>query len=98
MDKNERKKIVKELKEQKKTEFEKSLPMTRNLFRQLFDFLDKKLADDGCSNTLSLTTKFLKQNNIACETVLDWLRKNGGYCDCEVLANVEEKFEDDAIL
>jgi len=24
--------------------------------------------------------------------VLDWLQEAGGFCDCEVLANAEEKF------
>ncbi|MBA4121605.1 MAG: DUF2695 domain-containing protein [Acidobacteria bacterium] len=26
--------------------------------------------------------------------LIDWLENNGGYCDCEVLANVEEKIND----
>jgi hypothetical protein len=25
-------------------------------------------------------------------TVIPWLREQGGYCDCEVLANVEERW------
>ncbi len=32
------------------------------------------------------------------EEKAEWLNENGGYCDCEVLANVEEKFDDNAIL
>ena len=98
MDKNEKKKILKALKEKKKNEFEKSLPMSRELFEQLFDFLDKKLAEVGCSNTPSLTMDFLKQNDIESEPVLAWLEEYGGYCDCEILANVEENFRSDAIL
>jgi hypothetical protein len=26
--------------------------------------------------------------------VIPWLEKNGGYCDCEVIANVEEAVSD----
>lgn len=98
MDKNERKKILKQLKEEKRMEFENSLPMERDLFEQLFDYLDKKLTDNDCSNQPLLTTEFLNRNNIPEGPVLSWLAENGGYCDCEVLYNVEEKFRDDAIL
>ena len=94
MDKNERKKIIKALKEQKKIEFENSLPMSHDLFKQLFNFLDKKSTDNGCSHTPQLTTEFLNKNNIISEPVLTWLAEHGGYCDCEILANVEEKFLD----
>ena len=26
--------------------------------------------------------------------IIEWLEENGGYCDCEVLANIEEKILD----
>jgi len=40
--------------------------------------------------------QFLKLDNV--EEITKWLGENGGYCDCEVLANLEEKFDDSAIL
>jgi len=93
MDKKERKKILRELKEKKKAEFEKSLPMDRNLFDNLFDYLDEQIEESGCSHTLKITTLFLNENNISIEPVLTWLEKHGGYCDCEVLMNVQNTFE-----
>lgn len=98
MDKNEKKKILKELKERKKINFENSLPMSRDLFVQLFDFLDKKLTDNDCSGKPSFTMEFLIQKNIECEPILSWLSEHGGYCDCEISYNTEEKFRDCAIL
>lgn len=95
MDEKERKKqLIKEFKHKQKEEFEQSLPMERILFEKLFDYLDNKLEENDCDDTNKLATQFLKNNKIEnIQTVLSWLSENGGYCDCEILANVEEKFE-----
>lgn len=97
MDKNEkerRKQIRNELRQKQQEEFEKSLPMDRPYFKKLFDCLDDQLGNLGCDNTNTLTTGFLEKNTIInVENVLSWLTENGGYCDCEILANVEQKFE-----
>lgn len=97
MDKNEkerRKQIRNELRQKQQEEFENSLPMDRKYFENLFDYLDNQLEKTGCDDTHKLTTGFLKKNKIMnVENILSWLAENGGYCDCEILANVEEKFE-----
>jgi len=93
LDKNEKKKILRELKEKEKIKFEKSLPMPRNSFQKLFNFLDEQLSTNDCTNTSVLTVSFLKQNNIPVEPILTWLEEHGGYCDCEILGNVEEFFD-----
>jgi hypothetical protein len=95
MNEKERKKqLIKEFKHKQKEEFEQSLPMERILFEKLFDYLDNKLEENDCDDTNKLATQFLKKNKIEnIQTVLSWLSENGGYCDCEILANVEEKFE-----
>lgn len=96
-DKNEkerRRQIHKELQEKAQIEFEKSLPVSREIFRSLFDFLDEELEKNGCDDRLKLTQQFLETNHIEnIEQVENWLKENGGFCDCEVLYNVEEKFE-----
>ncbi|MDN3691200.1 DUF2695 domain-containing protein [Chryseobacterium tructae] len=97
MDKDEkerRKQFLKELREKKQKEFEQSLPMDREIFENLFDYLDNQLEENNCDDTNKLTLEFLVKNKIEnIETVLNWFAENGGYCDCEILANVEEKFE-----
>lgn len=41
-----------------------------------------------------MTTKFLENKGFEnMNEVIEWLNDQEGYCDCEVLANVEEKFE-----
>lgn len=101
-DKNEkerRKKITNELRKKAREEFEKSLPISRDIFKDLFDFLDKELTHSGCDHSLKLTKVFFISKGIDnFEETSEWLNENGGYCDCEVLANVEEKFDDNAIL
>lgn len=68
--------------------------MSRDSFQNLFNYLDTELTDKNCDNTNSITRTFLLQSNIQnADEVLEWLAKHGGYCDCEILANVEEQFE-----
>jgi hypothetical protein len=101
-DKNEierRKKIKQELREKARFEFEKSLPISQDYFRNLFDYLDGFLSENECDNTLKVTVEYLEKNNINnIEEVILWLNENGGYCDCEVLFNIEEMFDENAIL
>lgn len=96
-DKNEkepRRKIKNELRKKAHEEFEKNLPMSRELFQSLFDYLDEKLTNSDCDNTLKMTMFFLvEKSGINTDNVIEWLQDNGGNCDCEVLANVEEMFE-----
>lgn len=97
MDKEEkqrRKQILNDLKQKQQEEFEQCLPMERKLFENLFDYLDNNLEKNGCDDTNKLTVQFLEKKKLKnIETILMWLTENGGYCDCEILANVEEKFE-----
>jgi hypothetical protein len=93
-EKERRKQIKAEIRENQNMEFEKSLPMGETKFKQLFDYLDNELSENGCDNTNKLTKQYLiniGQKNI--DEVIKWLAKHGGYCDCEILANVEELFE-----
>ena len=96
-DKNERerrKQIMDDLKKKADQEFESSLPMSRDNFKKLFDYLDSELTNKACDDTNALTKTFLLQSSVEnIDNVLDWLADHGGYCDCEILSNVEEQFE-----
>jgi hypothetical protein len=65
--------------------------MSHHDLRDLFDFLDRHDAPP-CDHTLRKTVDFLKNRKIDSEKILPWLREHGGYCDCEVIFNVEDKF------
>ena len=85
--------LMEEYRHQRKREFENSLPMKKELFLELFDYLDEKSETTECQHDFSLTRQFLSDKEVDSEKVLAFLQANGGYCDCEVLFNVEEKFE-----
>lgn len=73
-------------------EFVDNLPMPADLFHQLFHTLNERLADDDCDHSMRWTEEFLADNEVDTDAVVEWLAEEGGLCDCEVIANVEEKF------
>lgn len=73
---------------------EDGLPMPRVIFLDLFDFLDQKLESLTYLADFSLTRSFLKGRDLEVEVILGFLEANGAYCDCEVLFNVAERFEE----
>ena len=94
MEKEKKKKLLAEYKQQQKKEFEASLPIPRETFLDLFDFLDQELESLTCPADFTLTISFLKGRDLEVEMILEFLEANGAYCDCEVLYNVADLFED----
>lgn len=93
-EKERRKLIAEEMRLKANQEFESNLPMSREHFEKLFDYLDEKLSNVQCEDDLKFTTDYLMSSNIEdINSVKKWLGEHSGYCDCEVLANVEEMFE-----
>ena len=94
MDKIKRKELKRQITQQEFIQFRNSLPMDEELFPKLFDYLDDELGKKGCHHTAILTQAFLDTNKISNQThVFEWLAKNGGFCDCEILSNVEDLFK-----
>lgn len=91
MDKAEKKRLLNNWKNTEKEKFESTLPISREKFKELFDYLDAKLDGNGCNHDLRFTLEFLNNHSIPLEPIVEFLQKNGGYCDCEVLVNVEDK-------
>ncbi|MDR1974445.1 MAG: DUF2695 domain-containing protein [Bacteroidales bacterium] len=93
-EKQRRKILLENIRINTKKQFEDNLPMSLDKFKKLFDYFDKELSENECDDTNKLTQNYLNsigQNNI--ENILEWLANHNGYCDCEILANVEELFE-----
>ena len=89
-EKERRNTIKRQLKNRGKEEVSNSLPISVYKINKLFDYLDEKLGVYGCDDTLKLAVSFIDENNLPKDSLIKWLNENGGYCDCEVLANVEE--------
>jgi len=93
-EKERRKQLLDDLRKKADKDFESALPMSRDNFEKLFDYLDTELNDKGCDDTNRLTKTFLNQINATnVDQILEWLADKGGFCDCEILANIEEQFE-----
>ena len=93
-EKQKRKEARKVLAQKELEDFRASLPMEDKSFSELFDYLEKALQECPCDHTLRHTTLFLTENKVCdIEKVITWLTSHGGYCDCEVLNNVEEQFD-----
>jgi hypothetical protein len=58
----------------------------------MFNAVDAAVQQDGCDHTLRATTGWLAQR-AETSAVVAWLAENGGYCDCEVVANAADHFE-----
>lgn len=94
MDKSKRKELQKKYVEEQKKDFIENIPFSPSLFESLFNYLDEVLEEHGCDDTLKYTERFLEDNELPVKKSLNWLRDNGGFCDCEVLANVEDKISE----
>ena len=64
------------------------MPMTPQQLRGLLDHLDANLK--SCDHTRRLTAIWLDAEQLDKDRVLPWLAEHGGYCDCEVLSNLDD--------
>lgn len=71
---------------------EASMPLSKEELQGLVEYLDSEEAS-GCDHTAKKTLSYLRSRSLDPERIVPWLRSLGGYCDCEVLANVEQQFE-----
>ena len=70
-----------------------ALPADAQTLKALFDHVDSRLESTECDNSLQHTLDFIKTRSLPEANFIAWLEENGGYCDCEVLANVEQVVE-----
>ena len=85
-----RKALVNQVQQVQRAQAEAQLPLFKPDLKALFDHVDERLEAEGCDHTLRHTLAFVEAKQLPRESVVKWLNENGGYCDCEVIANVEE--------
>ena len=91
MDKNDKEK-KKAWKADQKSQARAAFPLHESELVKLFDYLDAELQKQGCEHTLQLTSQWIKDSGNSEVSIITWLEDNGGYCDCEVLANTYDHF------
>jgi len=67
------------------------MPIPLDRLIELLEHLDGHL--ESCDHSLRRTRGHLKDQGLNPDSILPWLAEHGGYCDCEVLANVGELAE-----
>jgi hypothetical protein len=92
-EKQRRKELAQRAKQADAALLRASLPVSVGQLQALFNHLDNRLAKENCDDTLRHTQQFATATKLPYEALKSWLATLGGYCDCEVLANVEEKIE-----
>jgi len=85
---DERRRLLKELKARDRELAEKELPVPKGLLLSLFDRLDRSLSVDPCDHSLRFTIAWCQDQHVDPDRISEWVKTHGGYCDCEVLANV----------
>ena len=98
LSKEERKARLKQWQAAERTDLVASMPLSPQQLNSLLDYLDANLT--SCDHTTKLTDIVLHVEELDKERVLPWLGDHGGYCDCEVLYNLEglaESFRERAI-
>lgn len=86
----------KELMKKWKAQQNRKCVLSRTRVKKLFAFLDKRLEEESCDETLRFTKEWLAANISPekQEAALTEMAEMGGYCDCEVLANCYEQYSE----
>lgn len=88
MDKHQRKAALKQWKHAERAELVARMPLSPEQLHRLLDYLDANLK--ACDHTTKLAAIFLHVEKLERDKVLSWLGEQGGFCDCEVLANLAD--------
>ncbi len=86
-----KKAIQQQYKQAVQQELLQAMPIDRLELEKFLDFLEKKLAKNGCDHSFKNTIDYFK-NYPNTENILDWLVKSGGSCDCGVILNVPDTY------
>ena len=88
MDKQQRRDALKRWKDAERSDLIANSPVSPEQLRRLLDYLSDNLK--SCAHTRTLTIRFVDVEELEKDEVLSWLAEHGGFCDCEVLANLTD--------
>jgi len=91
-EKDRRKQLASGVKKAEQAREEASRPLDREVLSELFNYVDAKIEAEECDHSLRFTREFLSKRGADTPVVIEWLQSYGGFCDCEVAANVEERW------
>jgi hypothetical protein len=91
MDAARKKQLKTQYREQRRKAALAALPLPVGELKAMFSMLEAEFPQQGCDRTRRLTEEWLRNRGHDVRAVFAWPDGNGGYCDCEVLANCEEE-------
>ena len=65
------------------------MPLDRAQLEALLDHVEAAVEANGCDHTLAATEAWAAREDIDLERLHDGLEEYGGFCDCEVVMNVD---------
>lgn len=71
-----------------------ALPLTDDQMAALLRAVDQAVERFGCESDLRHTRGWLEREAVAPNAVVTWLQGHGGYCDCEVVVNAWDAWEE----
>jgi hypothetical protein len=80
-------------KEQERQKAQAAFPIPSEILESLFAFVEAKVGKEGCDHTHRFTDRWLSENKQPRTPILEWLEEHGGFCDCEVIANAQDHWE-----
>lgn len=83
----------KDWKLQQRQQAQAAFPISSSLLESLFEAVDACVEDSGCNHSLRFTTQWIAENKQPEKPILGWLAEHGGFCDCEVVANAADYWE-----
>ena len=93
-DKVSRRESLHRWKSQQRADARSKLPLPESEMQRLFEMLSQELARNGRNHTLRFVRQWCDLQMIPVAKLESWLLDNGGYCDCEALANAEQAWRD----
>jgi hypothetical protein len=70
-----------------------SFPLSDDQLAVLFHTVESGLQEAGCDHSLRITRRWLDGTTHDPDRVIAWLQANGGFCDCEVVANARDHWQ-----
>jgi len=81
MDKEQKKKLKDQFKQNEQDAIRVSIPMSINELKDLLSHLNREDAPE-CDHTLKESVEFLKSRNLDPSIIVPWLNEHSGFCDC----------------
>jgi hypothetical protein len=91
---DKKRELKKSWKKAEKDAARSAFPLPDDKLEAMFDAVEMAIEESGCDHSFRATTEWLSANGVDVDAVVVWLENNGGLCDCEVVANARDHWEE----